>query len=194
MPITYRFTVIRKRYPRALGPALLEAIYSGFTRFNEVAYERILATAPKSKTPSPRWPVGFVSSHIQLVLHRRGRYSYKVVAVPGGTHKGSRAWRAWIALNALHYGWTKLPFERRPTRRKALGLPLVPGMEVPPKGGDKLPRKKAVQKRQITKNPWIERIWNSMLPQFLDYLDREFELQRRKKRKERLASFKIKYV
>lgn len=183
-PIIYSLHAYRKHYPKRLNEAMLEAIYRSFSKFNEVAYRRIITTAPKSKTPSERWPVGFVTRHIKLVMQRRGSYSFNVVKIPGASHRGSRAWRAWIAINALHYGWAKLPFTRRPTRKKALALPFSPGMAVPQKS---LLKKKAIQRKQITKNPWISRVWQSLEPHFKTYLELAFEEQRRKKRKEKIV-------
>jgi hypothetical protein len=167
---------------------MLTSIYKGFTRFNQLAYRQIVARAPKSKTPTPRFPVGFVAGHIKLMERRRGKYRYQVVGVPGASSVGSRAWRAWVVIQALHYGWRTLPFERKPTRKKTLGIPVFPGMRVRPRNGQQvLPRRRVIQARQIRKNPWISRVWKSLEPQFRHFLRIAFQEMEAKRRKVRIA-------
>jgi len=179
--------VLRKKYAKGLEKAFKESIYAAYTRYNQKGYHRIISTAPRSKTANERWPVGFVSSKIKLVVKRRPPYTYQEVDVPGRHSKGSRAWRAWVVIKALHEGWTKLPFERTPTRKKALSFPVISGSSVPRKGGDLVTVRKVVQVKQITRNPWISRVWESLEPEFEGMLEVEVEKQKRKKKTKRIV-------
>jgi len=157
--VKYRLTMIRKKYAKGMTRALRTAIYRGFSDWNRTVYQRIISTAPKSKTANPRWPIGFVSSHIKLVtLRTRGGYHYEVVSVPGKSSRRSRAWRAWLAIMSLHEGFKKLPFTRRPTRKRAMAFPIMPGTSIV--------RSKVIQRKQITLNPWIQRAFDAFEPQF----------------------------
>lgn len=179
--IEWKMRILRKKYAEGLERGLVGCIYKAYTKWNRQAYRVIIRTAPESRTPSTRWPRGFVSSHIKLVPKRHHPYSYEEVDVPGKYSTGSRAWRAWLIIKTLHEGWKKLPFERRRTRKKggALAIPyLVPGQT--------LYRKKVVQRRQITLNPWIKRAWVSLEPNFAILLDREIKRKRKIKRKEEI--------
>lgn len=185
-----RMRALRKKYTGGLARGNLEAIYSAYSKFNRKAYNRIIVTAPRSRTPSSRWPVGFVSSHIKLVQkRRRGGYSYWEVDVPGKSHKGSRAWRAWLAIQTLHQGWKRLPFVRRPTRRKALKFPVIPGMTVPQRKGrrDYIIARKAIQRRQARRNPWIKRAFEALEPMFPRILEEELKNKERRLIKEKIV-------
>lgn len=182
--ILWKMRIIRKKYPKGISRALHEAIYEAYSELNRRAYLQILSTAPKSKTPSQRFPSGFVSSHIKLVTKKRPPYVYQEVDVPGKSVRGSRARRAWLIIKALHEGWKVLPFERKPTRRKALGIPVFPGARVSPRPGrTKIARAKAVQRSQITLNPWITKVWKSLGPSFEAILKERLAVKNRKKRK-----------
>lgn len=184
--IKYSMKILREKYAKGLKRGLLEAIYEAYTQWNEIAYRKILATAPKSKTPSERFPVGFVSSHIKLVTKKRPPYVYREVDVPGKNVRGSRAWRAWIVIRALHEGWTKLPFERRPTRKRALAWrPVIPGVRVSREG--KVVRRRAIQRKQIQRNPWIKTAFESLEPAFPNLLNEAIEKRNRRKRKEKVT-------
>lgn len=176
---------IRKKYKKGLERGMLGAIYEAYSKWNERAHRYIISSAPISKTPSTRFPAGFVRSHIKLVTKKRPPYSYQEVDVPGKYSKGSRAWRSWIIIKALHEGWTKLPFERKPTRKKALGLPVIPGARVPRAGQSKIAVKKVVQKKQITLNPWIKRTFEAMEWEFPEELEKA--IAQLKKEKEKVA-------
>lgn len=178
---------LRKKHAKGLERAFKESIYGAYTRYNQKGYHRIISTAPKSRTANERWPIGFVSSHIKLVVKRRPPYTYQEVDVPGKHSKGGRAWRAWVVLKTLHDGWTKLPFERTPTRKKALSFPVISGSSVPRKGSNRVTVKKAVQVKQIKKNPWIRRVWESLEPEFEGMLEVEVEKQKKRKRTKRIV-------
>jgi len=185
--IRYSLKAFRKKYAEGLERGMKIAIYSAYSELNKQAFKRILTTAPKSRTPSTRFPVGFVSSYIKLVLKRRPPYFYEEVDVPGKFNKGSRAWRAWIVIKTLHDGWTRLPFERKPTRKKAVALPVYPGSSVPRPGKKRLVYRKTVQRRQIRLNPWIRRTWQALEPEFPRILEDAVEKENRKRKKERIA-------
>lgn len=179
----------KRRTPRkGLEKALRIAIYKAMSEWSRQAYLKIMATAPVSKTPSDRWPAGFVKSHIKLYTRRlRGGYSYDVVGVPGGTSVGSRAWRALVVIMALHYGWSKLPFTRAPTRKEALAFPVVQGAVVTRPGETKIVTKKAIQRKQIVRNPWITRAFESLESRFRSLLDGEIEKETSMKKKVKIA-------
>jgi len=177
--IGFSLKVIRKRYLGGLQKGLLRAIYRAYSRFNREAYKQIIITAPVSRTPSTRFPAGFVSSEIKLVTKRQPPYTYEEVDIPGKAVVGSRAWRAWVTIRALHEGWTSLPFERVPTRRRVLRMPLQTGQVIY--------RPKAVQATQITKNPWISRAWTSIEPKFPGILEEEIAKEKKEKKTEKMA-------
>lgn len=184
MPAPYvDFRAIRKKAKKGLEKGMLGAVYRAYTKWNQRAYRYILSSAPISKTPSQRWPAGFVKSHIKLVTKKRPPYRYQEVDVPGKYSRGSRAWRAWIVIRALHEGWTTLPFERKPTRKKALGLPVIPGARVPRPGQSKIAVKKVVQKKQITLNPWIKRTFEAMEWEFPEELKKAIAEIKKEKEK-----------
>jgi len=122
-----------------------------------------------------------------LVTKRKPPYIYKEVDVPGKYSRRSRAWRAWVIIKTLHEGWKKLPFERKPTRKKAMGLPVIPGARVPRPGQSKLAIKKVVQRKQITLNPWIKRTFEAMEWEFPQELDRALERKKKVVRRKTLA-------
>lgn len=170
--INWKLKVIRKEYAKGLERGLVGAIYNAYSQLNRRAYILILQDAPRSKSPSARWPTGFVSSHIKLVTKRKPPYVYEEVDVPGKHTKGSRAWRAWLAIKTLHEGWKVLPFERKPTRKKVLKFPIK---------GTAIFRRKTIQRRQVTFNPWITRVWKALEPEFPKILEDEIEKENRRK-------------
>lgn len=186
MVIKYRLRAWRRKYPKGLKKAFLEAIYQGFSNFNEEAYRKIISQAPESKTPNKRFQAGFVKGHIKLLERKtRGGYHYKVVGIPGASNRGSRARRAWLTILALHYGWQKIPFTRKPTRSKVLVFPATPGMVF---GEERKAYKAwALQVRQIKKNPWIARVWEDLEPEFRTQVSQAFENIRRRNKKEKIS-------
>lgn len=177
--IDWKLRVLRKKYAEGLDKGLVSALYRAYIHWNRQAYPIIVRTAPRSKTPSTRWPSGFVASHIKLVPKKKPPYSYEEVDVPGKFSTGSRAWRAWIIIKTLHEGWTKLPFKRKPTRKRVLKLP----------GRPPHPRyvREVVQERQLTFNPWITRVWKLLEPNFPIILKEEIAKTKKVKKKEKLA-------
>lgn len=170
---------------------MIEALLRAYSKYNEIAYSRILAKAPKNvTTANERWPTGFVSSKIKLVTKKYpGGMSYQEVDIPGKSSKGSRAWRAWIVIKALHEGWKKRPFVRRPTRKKALAFPVMQETRVVRRRGVRrriIVTPKAVQKKQITLNPWISLVWKELEPFFERYLKGELEKERHSQRVEKV--------
>ena len=173
--------VIRKKFKEGLVKANLRAIYRAYTEFNRKGYLGIISEAPVSTEPSERFPAGMVKSHIKLVIKRAPPYVYEEVDVPERDRPRSLAWRTWVIIQTLHGGWTSLPFERRPTRKQAMSLPLYPGRIYPP-GQTRTLVSKAVQRKQIQKNPWIPRVWKRIEPQFPGMLEEAIRRQPKKKK------------
>lgn len=183
--LDWKISVKRKELRGGLKKGLVRAIYAAYSKWNRQAYQMILDTAPESKTPSDRFPKDFVKGHIKLVTKRRGGITYQEIDVPGKFSRGSRAWRAWIVIKALHEGWKKLPYPREPTRRKTLGIYWYPGRRVLRPGQKKLAVSRVVQRKQIKLNPWIARVWKRMGPEFKWIFKVEMEKEKRKKVKKK---------
>lgn len=185
MPVKWKLRIIRKKYAEGLPRALTGAIYNAYSEFNRRGYNAIMREAPINRRGTVRFPAGFVKSQIQLVTKKKPPYEYQEVDVPGKYSRESRAWRAWLIIKVLHDGWTRLPFERRPTRKRAMGLPVYPGSAVPRPGADQLVYRKVTQRRQITLNPFIMRAWRLIEPQFTEILNSAIEVKRRERKTER---------
>jgi len=186
---SFNLKVIRKKYKEGLAKGNLRAIYSAYSKFNERAYHYIQSTAPVSNTPSKRFPAGFVKGHIQLVTKRRPPYTYQEVDVPGKHSPRSRAWRTWVIINVLHSGWESLPFIRKPTRRRAMGLPVIQGGRLPEEGESKIAAAKAIQRRQIRLNPWITRTWEAIQWEYHEFLLKELEKQPKETETQRMKKY-----
>jgi len=174
-----KFKMIRTQYAQGLKRGTVGSVYKAYSRWNERVFRYVQSGAPISKNPSKRFPVGFVKSHIKLVVKRKPPYSYSEIDVPGKYSRRSRAWRTWVIIKTLHEGWKRLPFERKPTRKHAMGLPVIQGARVPKPGQTKIAVKKVVQRKQITFNPWIKRTFEAMEWEFPQQLAKALDEQKK---------------
>ncbi len=185
--IRFEFKVARRKYLKGLEKGLMTAAYRGYSKWQLHCYNMIQIKAPKGKVGFAGFPPGeFLKSQIKLVNRKRGSYRYKEVDVPTKFQIGSPGWRAWLVIKALHHGWKKLPFERPRKEKKMKGkhsmaLPVLPG-KVPQPGYSKVFLKHAVQKKQITKRPWISKVWLDMGKYLKDYLEEAFGEEKSKKK------------
>jgi len=144
----------------------LESIYRAYTVYNRAVLEEIIATAPKARIGTAAYPRGWLARHFKLIPREEHGIKFYEVGIPGAKTKGTSGWRAWVVTMALHFGWKKLPFVRRPVTKRAMAFrkpEAEPGQEKP---GKLVVIKKAVQRRQIKKNPWVKRAYMKKLGVF----------------------------
>lgn len=188
------------KYPKKLGKLTMIVVYHSYSRWQEILYPQVIAQTPVSQSSDERRPPrGFVRRHIKLITTTGEKgLKYRTISVPGGTVRGSPAFRALSAINAYH-GISGRPLTITAKPGSILTFPLKRGQTFPnPKtarhgpGRTRGPRnwvvtKKVTQLRWGKPNPWIARIFDANKGMLTKILHQEMLATRRKKREKRIA-------
>jgi len=154
----------------------------------------VKSSAPKYTGRDPR-PRVIIKEHFGTIKRKwPGRNIYvEDFGIPGAKRVGSPAYRTLLAVMSLHEGWS-FPYERRPVRKKVMTFPLErgetfrnPQTAARAPGATRGPKtwvitRRAVQARQIRKNPWIYITVRKLMPRLRRYYGRLLSLYMKEKR------------
>lgn len=188
-------------YPSEVGELTKILAYHSFSRWQEIIYPDIVSQTPIFKSNDERRSPGFVRKYIKLITSTgESGIKYRVIAVPGGTVKGTPQYHALMAILSLH-GTSGRPLSINAKPGSILTFPLKSGQTFRnPKvlrqgpGRTRGPKNWVVTKRVVqTKwgrpNPWIIEIFNKNVYMLTNILHQE--LLAAKGRKTKLGEKKI---
>lgn len=182
----FRIKVIKQLPKKGMTYAIHKAIFEAYGKLNEKAYYAIVGQAPESKTPSAEFPKGYLRRSFKLVIRKTDRgVPYSLLVLPGMNTPGTPGYKAYKIIEVLHYGWKTVGFTRRPKTKQALAWPVRQGAPVMRPGQSKVIVSKAVQETQITLNPWIARIMDTLEPPFREFLQEQIKKIKTEKKVEK---------